>query len=176
MTAPSPKPERLTSTQAVRLRAELISLLQDAVSHGASIGYLRPLGTEAARDYWDEIIRDLDNECRVLIAVRDEGKLVGTVQLGLCRRPNGAHRAEVQKLLVHSAARRRGLGRALMAAAEAEARAERRTLIYLDTEPDQPAEALYRKLGWQEAGRIPDYATTPDGKLHPTVFYYKRLA
>jgi hypothetical protein len=32
-----------------------------------------------------------------------------------------------------------------------------------------------RTLGFREAGRIPDYAKSADGKLHKTVFYYKRL-
>ena len=48
--------------------------------------------------------------------------LVGTVMLELVSSPNQPHRAEVQKLLVHPSARRRGLARALMLRAEQEAR------------------------------------------------------
>jgi acetyltransferase len=85
------------------------------------------------------------------------------------------HRAEVQKLLVHTCARQRGLGRRLMAAIEEEARCSGRSLLYLDTEPGKPAEALYRKLGWTYTGEIPDYFYTTDGQLKATAFFFKRL-
>lgn len=63
-----------------------------------------------------------------------------------------------------------------MAAAEASARASGRTLLVLDTQAGSVAETVYRRRGWERAGEIPDYATTPQGGLHPTVYYYKRLA
>ena len=28
-------------------------------------------------------------------------------------------------------------------------------------------------IGWQRAGEIPNFAVTPDGRLHTTVYYYK---
>jgi len=42
--------------------------------------------------------------------------------------PNQPHRADITKLLVHRAARRRGVARLLMEHAEAEARAEGKAL------------------------------------------------
>jgi ribosomal protein S18 acetylase RimI-like enzyme len=95
--------------------------------------------------------------------------------LGLCTKPNGVHRAEVQKLLVHTGARRRGIGRELMVAIEEQARLAQRTLLYLDTEPDKPAHELYVRSGWLRAGEIPDYARTPDGRLHSTILFYRRI-
>jgi ribosomal protein S18 acetylase RimI-like enzyme len=56
------------------------------------------------------------------------GGIVGTVQLDLAGQANGRHRAEVIKLMVLSSARRRGIGCALMEAAEAEARSADGTL------------------------------------------------
>jgi acetyltransferase len=169
-------PERLSEAQALALLPQLVTLLQDAVAGGASIGFLRPLPADVTERFWREVIGDVGRGSRVLLVIRDGTQVVGSIQLGLCLKPNGLHRAEVQKLLVHTSARRRGYGRLLMSAVESEARAAGRTLLYLDTEPDQPAEALYRKLGWSVAGAIPDYACTPDGRLHPTVIFYKQLA
>lgn len=166
---------RLSAAEARTVRPELAALLCDAVNHGASVGFLRPMAAELAAQFWEEIIADVEQRARILLVGSDETGIVGTIQLGLCLKPNGRHRAEVQKLLVHTRARRRGLGRILMAAAESEARAAGRTLLFLDTEPDQPAEKMYRALGWSLAGAIPDYACTPDGVLHPTALYYKRL-
>jgi GNAT superfamily N-acetyltransferase len=56
---------------------------------------------------------------RVVVARLDDRseRIVGTVQLDPEMPPNQQHRAAVAKLLVHPAARRRGIGRALMIAA-----------------------------------------------------------
>jgi ribosomal protein S18 acetylase RimI-like enzyme len=77
--------------------------------------------------------------------------------------------------MVHRRARRQGLGRALMLAAEEEARRRGRTTLVLDTRQGDPSEVLYRGLGWQLGGTIPRYAKSADGSLHTTAFYFKLL-
>jgi GNAT superfamily N-acetyltransferase len=77
--------------------------------------------------------------------------------------------------MVMRSARGEGVASRLMAAAEAHARAERRTLLVLDTLEGSEAEPVYRHLGWQRVGEMPGYAARPDGALHATVYYYKRL-
>src|SRR5204863_8169810 len=86
------------------------------------------------------------------------GALLGTAQLDLCTRPNGRHRAEVVKVIVHTKARRRGIGRALMLALEDEARRQGRGTLVLDTRRGDPAERLYAGVGYTLAGVIPAYA------------------
>jgi GNAT superfamily N-acetyltransferase len=88
------------------------------------------------------------------------------------RNQNSPHRAEIGKVLVHRSARRRGLGRALMEAAEARARADGRWLLILDTEAGSAADAFYRSLGWQELGTMPNRS---DGILAPTTYFWKDL-
>jgi ribosomal protein S18 acetylase RimI-like enzyme len=78
-------------------------------------------------------------------------------------------------MLVHRRARRRGLGAALMRAAEAAARDCGKTLLVLDTANDE-AERLYERLGWTRVGVIPDYALLPHGGLCGTTVYYRNLA
>ena len=91
--------------------------------------------------------------------------------------PNQPHRAEIAKLLVHPDHRRRGLGRALMAAAEAEARRLGRTLLTLDTRSGDPSEALYLGLGFRIAGVIPGWCRdTLSDRLDPTTIMFKPLA
>ena len=62
-----------------------------------------------------------------------------------------------------------------MAAAEDAAVRAGLDLLVLDTLRGTDAEGVYRHLGWTRAGEIPRYAATPDGALHPTVYYYKSL-
>lgn len=152
----------------------LCRLLQDAVQGGASVGFLAPVATATAERYWGGVFAELARNARLWVAEID-GRVVGSVQLDCCGKENGRHRAELQKLFVLRECRGRGIASMLLEAVEAYARGEGRTLLVLDTETGSPAEEVYRRRGWQYGGSIPDYATTPDGHLHPTSYYFKRL-
>jgi len=169
------KIERLSEEEAKILLPQLVALLRDAVEGGASVGFMPPLRAEAAEQYWSEALRDIREGSRVLLMSSDDGELTGAVQLALATKENGAHRAEVQKLFVHSRFRERGIGRALMRAVEEAAREEGRTLLVLDTEQGSAAESLYAKSGYTRAGVIPQYARSADGSLHSSVFFYRLL-
>ena len=73
------------------------------------------------------------------------------------------------ELLAMGPARGQGIGRRVMALAEAEARAAGLDGIWLDTWTFQ-APGFYEKLGFVECGRIPNY---PPG--HSRIFYVKRF-
>ncbi|MFD0569266.1 GNAT family N-acetyltransferase [Kitasatospora gansuensis] len=101
--------------------------------------------------------------------------MLGTVQLRLTSYPNGRHRADLAKLLVHRDARGRGLGRRLLELAEQGAAEHGVTLLLLDTQTDSPAEQLYRAAGWTAFGTVPEHAADPAGVLRPTTFFHKAL-
>ena len=153
----------------------LAELLRDSVENGASVGYLLPLSDREVQAYWQDVARQIADGAKHLLVVQQDGAIVGAVQLELCGKPNGAHRAEVQKLLVLSRCRRQGLGRILMAAVEQLARRLNRRLLVLDTEAGSPAQFLYEQQGYQLLGVLPRYAGTPDGKLKPCAFFYREL-
>ncbi len=139
-------------------RDELARLLTDAVTHGASVGYDTLIPHEDAESYFHSLRPALAKGELLLWIARDERGVVGTVQLELCQKPNGRNRAEVVKLLVHSRARRNGVGQALMKSLEHAALQQQRGLLYLDTQAGSAAEALYRSLGYRCLGELPDYA------------------
>jgi acetyltransferase len=167
--------EQLSSDQAAANLPALIELLQDSVACGASIGFLPPLGDGEAREYWNGVIEELARGALVLLIARQDGVVVGTVQLALAQRPNARHRAEVQKLLVHTRARRQGIGQALLHAADNAARQAGRTLLVLDTRAGDPSEQLYLKHGYTRAGAIPQFARSANGDLDATAIFYKLL-
>ncbi|WP_422420767.1 GNAT family N-acetyltransferase [Pseudomonas sp. GZD-222] len=166
---------RVTAEGFAYYRDGLVALLLDAVAHGASVGFLADIDAQQANNYLDEVKQRLVSGELLLWVVGKDKEVQGSVQLGLCQKLNGLNRAEVQKLLVHSEARRRGLGQQLMQALEASARQKQRGLLYLDTEAGSDAEVFYRSLGYTKAGEIPDYACGPDGTYRPTALYYKLL-
>jgi len=163
--------------RAVRELRALVALLKDAVDSGASVGFLPPLAEAEGEAYWRGVIEDVrDGSCVLLGAREADGALVGTAQLVLAMRPNGSHRAEVAKVIVHTKARRRGIGRALMLALEERARRLGRTTLVLDTRRGDPSEQLYTSVGYTLAGVIPRYARSANGALDPSAFYYRVLS
>lgn len=169
------KIHKLDASACAEVQDQLAELLLDAVAHGASLGFLADLDGGSARSYWQDVRAAVAGGSRVLLAASHDGTLLGTVQLDLCQKANGRHRAELQKMIVHSRARRRGIGGVLLRAAEAEARELRRGLLFLDTEAGSGAEHLYQGFGYTRVGEVPDYACTPGGAWHPTAIYYKSL-
>jgi acetyltransferase len=167
--------ERLTLDSSHAYLSDLIRLLQDAVDGGASVGFLPPLNEETARQYWSAILPDVEKGSRILLVALNDGAVIGTVQLDLAQKPNALHRAEVQKLMVHSDHRGKGIAGELLNVIEAAAREANRTLLVLDTIQGDTADRLYRKLGWIEAGIIPQYAMGAAGILEATVVFYKLL-
>jgi ribosomal protein S18 acetylase RimI-like enzyme len=134
-----------------------------------------PLRSSVAREYWDGVGRAIAAGHRILFAAVEGGAVLGAVQLDLATMPNARHRAEVMKLMVHRSARRRGIAKALMLALEEAARRENRRLLVLDTRPGDPAEQLYRALGYTAAGVIPRYALSSAGTLDSTVYMYREI-
>ena len=153
---------------------ELCDVLVDCVAGGASVSFMLPFRRDDAVAYFGKVIASVARGETVLVAAKLNSRIVGTVQLGLDMPPNQPHRGDVRKLLVHRAARNHGIGAALMARAEAEAKARGRTLLVLDTAGPE-AERLYVRTGWQRVGVIPDYAMWPQGGFCDTTYFWKKL-
>ena len=167
---------RLLDTNEARARiGELAEVLADCVTDGASVGFMAPFGPADALPFWEGVVAAVAEGMTLLFAAEREGRIVGTVQIGMSQMPNQPHRADVKKLLVRTDERGRGLARALMAAAEAEAARRGKTVLVLDTATGSPAESIYGRLGWQRVGVIPDYALYPDGRYCGTTLFYKRV-
>jgi len=155
----------------------LAELLCDCVAGGASVSFMATLNQHEALAFWQGVADGVARGERALLVARDpQGQVLGTVQLVLAQPPNQPHRADVAKMLVHSRARRQGLGAALMREAEALAQVHGKTLLVLDTVTGGDAERLYTGLGWQRVGEIPGYALFPDGRPCGTTLFYKALA
>jgi GNAT superfamily N-acetyltransferase len=154
---------------------ELAEVLADCVAGGASVSFMAPFPEADALNFFRKVAVSVEAGDTVLLAARVDGRIVGTVQLGLDTPPNQPHRADVKKMLVHRAARGGGIGAALMAAVEEEAKRRGRWLLVLDTVPGESGYRLYRRAGWTESGIIPDYALFPDGRPCDTALFWKKL-
>ncbi len=99
---------------------------------------------------WSETeFRDLLDSRGVFALSRPQGFLLGRVILD---------EAELLTLAVAREARRQGLGAALTAGFAAEAQRLGAVTAFLEVASDNaPAQALYRRQGWVEAGRRRNY-------------------
>ena len=154
---------------------DLCDILSDGINGGASLGFMQPFEPKDAIGYWQAIAGEVESGAIILAVAELDGRLVGTVQVGLASKPNQPHRGDLMKLLVLSSARGLGLSRKLMAAVEDEAARRGRTLLVLDTATGSDAEAIYPRFGWQRVGVIPDYALWPQGGFCGTTLFYKRI-
>lgn len=167
---------RTTGSEA-DLAPALADILIDCVEGGASVSFMWPLTHHKALAFWQSVIDSAQRGERIVLVAEEmnSGTIVGTVQVVFAVPDNQPHRADVAKMLVHRRARRRGLGAALIQAAETAAREAGKTLLVLDTVTGSDAERLYARQGWQRLGVIPGYALWPNGGLCDTTYFYRTL-
>ena len=153
----------------------LSDVLIDCVEGGASVSFMLPMSRAKAEAYWRGISASVERGERVVLVAEDAaGAIIGTVQIVLDQPENQPHRGDLAKMLVHRRLRRRGVGAALLAAAELKALGAGKTLLVLDT-ANGDAERLYARHGWQRCGQIPDYALLPNGMPCATTIFFKPL-
>lgn len=160
------------------------SLLVAVINSGVSAHFTYPYEESKAQSVFEAFLDGIGTKSFTWLAFEvaaDEGEvsnksLAGTVTLGFHKSPNGYHRAEIKKLLVHPSFQRRGIARQLMVQLEAKAREYGKRLLLLDTTAGYHAQKLYSSLGWEMIGICPDYAsTTTKTGFEDAAFMYKTL-
>ncbi|MGB7390850.1 GNAT family N-acetyltransferase [Marinomonas sp.] len=154
---------------------DLVELLCDAVDSGAPIGFLPPLSEPEAKAYWLSINEELQVNSRQVLLVREEDKIVGSVQIAMSPKANALHRCDVEKLMVHTEARENGLGSILMQGVERVAASMQRQLLILEVRSDDIAHNMYVKLGFTPFGEVPNYTRSANGALHNSTFFFKEI-
>jgi GNAT superfamily N-acetyltransferase len=135
-----------------------------------------PLERDVALAFWTTVANDVASGHRALLVAEDGEGICGTAQLVLKLPQNQPHRADLSKVLVHRRARRRGVGAALVRAAEDAARDCGKDLLVLDTVTGGDAQRVYERLGWVRVGDIPRFALMPTGEFCSTTYYYRDLS
>jgi GNAT superfamily N-acetyltransferase len=167
---------RLGAAETRAAAPALADVLLDCVQGGASVSFMAEMTRHEAEAFWLGVAEAAASDGRAVLVAEDAQGLLGVVEVIPAGPPNQPHRADIAKMLVHRRARRRGVGEALMRAAEDAARAMGKTLLTLDTVTGGVAERLYARLGWVRVGSIPNYALMPDGEPCATTVFYKALA
>jgi len=173
--------ELKTPSEVYKYQDQLCTILQECVNKGSSIGFLAPLSSKDALDYWlgaSELITKGNLHLFILTSATSSTEhtpVLGTVQLSLIPKATHLHRAEVIKLMVLPSARRLGIARDLMLHVEAFAKGIERSMLTLDTATESAAMEMYRRLEWEEWGTCKVYASWPDGRRCDATFFRKDI-
>jgi L-amino acid N-acyltransferase YncA len=145
--------------------------LHEIVAAGETYAYDRDLSEERAREIWM-----LSPPSRTVVAVDDDGTVLGTAKMNPNQGGNGAHIASAS-FMVDPRSGGRGVGRALGESMIEWARSEGYRAIQFNAvvEANTRAVALWKALGFEIVG------TVPEAFHHPTEGYvglhimYRRL-
>ena len=111
-----------------------------------------------AESYHSLDVAALERPGVAFLVARDDGRALGTAAVV----DGGDGSAELKRVFVTDAARGLGVGRALLAAAEATAREAGASLMRLETGlPQTAAIALYERAGYRHVPRFGPYAADP---------------
>jgi len=146
---------------------------QDVVNVAESTPLFTAEEVGTVREIWQEYIQQDDEEDPIFIlAAYHDGQLVGFSCFG--------HRSLTQStyllywIAVDNSLRNMGIGRRLLKATEEAVMRIGGTQIVIETSDDpsyEPTRKFYSRLGYTEAGAIPDFYKAGDG----LVVYFKHL-
>lgn len=136
---------------------DLCNATEAAIKDGIGFNWLTPPSQDVLENYWKGVLVVPE---RSLFVGRLDGSIAGSIQLvkpGPTKQST-AFSCTIENHFVAPWARGHGLARALLSAAEEEARAEEFSVIRLSVRDTQaPAIALYKAAGYREWGVLDKY-------------------
>lgn len=165
--------ERITEFRHADL-TELVQATEDAVRDGIGFNWLVPPGKDILETYWKGVLVVPE---RVLFIGRLDGTLAGSAQLVKPgpSKETSSFCASLEAHFVAPWARGHGLAKALLEAAEREARAQGFSILRLSVRQTQEAAiSLYEECNYVCWGVLPYYEFV-NAQMIAGRFYYKNL-
>jgi GNAT superfamily N-acetyltransferase len=165
--------EKLTEFRHADL-SDMVSATEDAIREGIGFNWVVPPGRDILETYWKGV---LVVPQRVLLGGRLDGTLAASIQLikpGVTKETS-SFAATLEAHFVAPWARGHGLAKALLQAAERQARADGFSVLKLSVrETQEAAIKLYEESGYVQWGVLPCYEFV-NAKMVPGRFFYKNL-
>jgi len=146
---------RAVSSIDEALRRQLLACWTDVTNAGGAVGFVPPVTEDDVAPALDELVHRVRENRAVLALLTVDGATAGFAVLARAASPLRAHWATVLRVQVHPALQGRGLGRVLMAGVHAIARDGGLEFLHLGARDGSGADEFYRRLGYQEVGRLP---------------------
>ncbi len=133
----------------------MVALVQAVAATGGAVGWLEVPPAQEVRDWLDGVLAD---GTRTVVALDEDGTVLGSGCWSRLTYPVLVHNAEIRKVMVHPDTRGRRIGEAVTRALVEDARAAGVEVLTLDCRGNNHgALRLYARLGFVTTGRRPDY-------------------
>jgi len=167
--------EALDAAAAGSAERLLAAALIEAVAEGGDLGFRAPLSLDRARTVWHDVTAAVAGGRRLLLAAWQDGVIAGSVEIDLALPETASHLARLERLMVATAFRRRGIGRALVARAEQAALRIGRRILSASLREGSSAEQVLLAADWLLAGRIPGASIDAAGTPSASLFLWRAL-
>jgi len=168
---------QFSGTEIVHRHDELTALFREAAQQGNSAEFPEIGDDKAIIKYWRGVAGETaTGRQRLVVALDERGRLVGTALLTFAARPSGRSHAQVKDVTVLSRVRGRGIGAALIARVEQEARLSGRKLLTVDPRLSAgSAKTYYHRLGYAHLRTRNRVADATRGNYSSDTILFKRL-
>jgi acyl-CoA synthetase (AMP-forming)/AMP-acid ligase II/acyl carrier protein len=156
------------------LRPQLLALLDRVLAVDDTVGFPGPLTAAEADRVIDALDRDLGQQrCQVLVAQLD-GRVVGQCTLVPNGSPNNRHLGSIFRAMIDPDLRTANLLPAACGHIVERCRALGVEILCIDTRVGSRAARLWQALGFQDYGRLPDYARV-GATRYDGLYLYQRV-
>jgi GNAT superfamily N-acetyltransferase len=157
------------------LRRELLTCWTDVTNAGGAVGFVPPVTEDDIAPALDDLVRRVREGRALLALLTVDGGTAGFAVLVRAASPLRRHWATVFRVQVHPSRQGLGLGRVLMDGVHAIARADGLEFLHLGARAGTGADGFYRRLGYEEVGRMPGAIRVAPGDDRDEILLVCRL-
>jgi RimJ/RimL family protein N-acetyltransferase len=175
---PTTRPPAITYHWPTAMDAALgigvIELYNDSIRTEDVLGYQSLLTPDEGRKVIERLSQAMSRKERHFFGIYSHSRLVGMALLTPNGLPNCRHIVEWSKGIIHSAYRGRGVLQPALIALAQHCRAVGWDIVTLDVRANSRSHKIWSLAGFQEYGRLPDYARI-DGESRAGVYLYAQV-
>jgi GNAT superfamily N-acetyltransferase len=157
------------------LRQELLDCWTAVTNAGGAVGFVPPVTGDDVAPTLDELVRAVRLGRQLLAVLTVDGRTAGFAVLARWASPLRRHWATVYRVQVHPEHQGAGLGRVLMEGVHRIGREQGYEFLHLGARDGTGVEAFYRRLGYEEIGRMPGAIRVAPGDDRDEILLVCRL-
>jgi GNAT superfamily N-acetyltransferase len=157
------------------LREDLLHCWTDVTNAGGAVGFVPPVTAEDVAPVLDSTLEGVEAGRDILALLTVDGETAGFALLVGSSSPLRRHWATVVRVQVHPSRQGGGLGQVLMRGVHDIARSRGWEFLYLTVRGGTGTEEFYKRLHYQEVGRLPGAIRVGPGDDREEVLLIRRL-
>jgi GNAT superfamily N-acetyltransferase len=158
------------------LRKELLTCWTDVTNAGGAVGFVPPVTEDDVAPLLDKMLEGIHSGRDVLALLTVDGETAGFASVVGSLSPLRRHWGTVLRVQVHPSWQGHGLGRVLMDGVHRIARERGWECLHLTARGGTGVDAFYRRLGYEEIGRLAGAMRVAPGDDRDEIIMVCRLA